>query len=123
MSHSVRMLVLPGVLVVVAVVTVMAHLAPTKTMPDADAVVTESPNHIQVWFTQDPDPAVSQLSLDGPTGSVELGKTTVASEKSLMATVPDSLRPGNYVAHWRSAGDDGHVRRGEFAFTVREAIE
>ena len=117
------MLVLPVVLVVVAVVTVMAHLAPTKTMPDADAVVTESPNHIQVWFTQDPDPAVSQLSLDGPTGSVELGKTTVASEKSLMATVPDSVRPGNYVAHWRSAGDDGHVRRGEFAFTVREANE
>ena len=123
MSHSVRMLVLPVVLGVVAVVTVMAHLAPTKTMPDADAVVTESPNHIQVWFTQDPDPAVSQLSLDGPTGSVELGKTTVASEKSLMATVPDSLRPGNYVAHWRAAGDDGHVRRGEFAFTVREANE
>ena len=123
MSHSVRMLVLPVVLVVVAVVTVMAHLAPTKTMPDTDAVVTESPNHIQVWFTQDPDPAVSQLSLDGPTGSVELGKTTVASEKSLMATVPDSLRPGNYGAHWRSAGDDGHVRRGEFAFTVREANE
>ena len=121
MSHTVRMLVLPVVLVVVAVVTVMAHLAPTQTMPDTDAVITESPNHLQVWFTQDPDPAVSQLSLDGPAGTVELGKTTVASEKSLMATVPESLSPGSYVAHWRSAGDDGHVRRGDFAFTVREA--
>ena len=90
MSYTVRMLVLPVLLVVVAVVTVMAHLAPTKTMPDTDAVITESPNHIQVWFTQDPDPAVSQLSLDGPTGTVELGKTTVVSEKSLMAVVPVS---------------------------------
>lgn len=121
MSHTLRMLVLPVVLVVVAVVTVMAHLAPTQTMPDTDAVITESPNHIQVWFTQDPDPAVSQLSLDGPAGTVELGKTTIAYEKSLMATVPESLSPGSYVAHWRSAGDDGHVRRGDFAFTVREA--
>ena len=121
MSHTLRMLGWSFVMVVFAVATAIAHLAPTKTMPDADAVVTESLHHIQVWFTQDPDPAVSQLSLEGPAGAVELGETKVADEKSLLATVPGSLVPGSYAVSWRSAGDDGHVRRGDFAFTVRVA--
>lgn len=121
MSHTFRVLGWSSVLVVLAVATAMAHLAATKTMPDADAVVAESPQQIQVWFTQNPDPAVSQLALEGPAGEVELGDTTVADEKSLMAMVPRALAPGSYTVSWRTAGDDGHVRRGDFAFTVRGA--
>ncbi len=121
MSHTIRVIGWSSVLVVFAVATAMAHLAATKTMPDADAVVAESPEQIQVWFTQDPDPAVSQLVLAGPAGEVELGDTTVADEKSLMAMVPRALAPGSYTVSWRTAGDDGHVRRGDFAFTVRGA--
>ena len=120
MSHTIRVLGWSSVLVVLAVATATAHLAATKTMPDADAVVAESPEQIRVWFTQDPDPAVSQLAMDGPAGEVELGDTTVANEKSLMAMVPRALAPGGYTVSWRTAGDDGHVRRGDFAFTVRE---
>lgn len=121
MHQSIRVLSWSCVLVVFAVATAFAHLAATKTMPDADAVVADSPHHLQVWFTQDPDPAVSQLSLEGPAGEVDLGDTTVADEKSLMAMVPGTLAPGSYTASWRSAGDDGHVRRGDFTFTVRAA--
>ena len=121
MSHTIRVLGWSSALVVLAVATAMAHLAATKTMPDADAVLTESPQRIQVWFTQDPDPAVSQLTLEGPAGEVELGDTTGADEKSLMATVPQALAPGGYTVSWRTAGDDGHVRRGDFLFTVRMA--
>ena len=121
MSHTFRVLGWSSVLVVLAVATAMAHLAATKTMPDADAVVAESPQQIQVWFTQNPDPAVSQLALEGPAGEVELGDTTVADEKSLMAMVPRAMAPGSYTVSWRTAGDDGHVRRGDFAFTVRGA--
>ena len=121
MSHTIRVLGWSSVLVVLAVATAMAHLAATKTMPDADAVVAESPPTIQVWFTQDPDPAVSQLALEGPAGEVELGDTTVADEKSLMAMVPSALTAGKYTVTWRTAGEDGHVRRGDFVFTVRGA--
>ena len=121
MSHTFRVLGCSSVLVMLAVATAMAHLAATKTMPDADAVVAEPPSQIQVWFTQDPDPAVSQLVLEGPAGEVELGDTTVADEKSLMAMVPSALAAGSYTVSWRTAGDDGHVRRGDFAFTVRGA--
>ena len=121
MFHTIRVLGWASVIVVLAVATTMAHFAAIKTMPDADTVVVESPHQIQVWFTQEPDPAVSQLVLEGQAGDVELGDTTVVGEKSLVAVVPRPLAPGSYTVRWRTAGDDGHVRRGDFAFTVRGA--
>ena len=39
-------------------------------------------------------------------------------EKSIVADVP-ALESGTYTVSWRAAGDDGHVQRGEFSFTVR----
>ncbi len=106
---------------VAAAVTVSAHMAYSKSVPEKDVTLTESPDHLQVWFTQDPEPAISQLSLEGPAGEVSLGKTTVGDEKSIVAEVPTALGPGSYTVSWRSAGDDGHVLRGDFAFTIRAA--
>ena len=90
-------------------------------MPAEDAALAEAPSELQVWFTQDPEPAVSQLSLEGPTGDIALGGTTVASDRSIVAALEDTLGPGKYTVKWRSAGDDGHVMRGDFSFTVRAA--
>ena len=117
--HYVRAFGWSLVLVLVAVATAMAHLGVTKTMPEADAVLTESPEQLQVWFTQDPDPAVSKLTLQGSAGEVAIGETVAADQKSLVAAAPTDLSPGSYTVSWRSAGDDGHVRRGDFVFTLR----
>lgn len=120
-TKGTRTLVAALVLTVTAAMTVSAHMAYSKSVPAKDATVTASPDHLQVWFTQDPEPAVSQLSLEGPSGEVTLGKTTVADEKSIVAEVATPLGPGSYTVSWRSAGDDGHVLRGDFSFTVRAA--
>lgn len=98
------------------------HMALQKTMPEADAVLSESPGRIQMWFTQLPDPAVSRLTLEGANGQVALGDTEVVNDdKSLRAMLPSTLGAGAYTVKWRTAGDDGHIQRGEFAFTVRAA--
>lgn len=109
------------VLAAAAVATVAAHMAVQKTMPEADAVLSESPQHIQLWFTQSPDPVISRLTLEGAGGAVALGKTEVRDDKSLAAMLPSKLGAGAYTVRWRTAGDDGHTQRGEFAFTVRAA--
>ena len=109
------------VIALAAAVTLSAHMAYSKSMPAKDATLSEAPDHLQVWFTPDPEPAVSQLSLEGPGGEVALGETTVGDEKSLVADLPAALAPGSYTVKWRSAGDDGHVMRGDFAFSVRAA--
>ena len=123
MTTRTRTFVATFVLAIAAAVTLSAHMAYSKSMPEQDATVTESPQHLQVWFTQAPEPAVSQLSLEGPGGEVTLSKTTVGDEKSLVAAVPSTLEPGSYTVNWRAAGDDGHVVRGDFSFTIRAANE
>ena len=108
-------------LVVASVAIASAHMAVQKTMPEADAVLSESPHHIQIWFTQSPDPVISRLTLEGAGGEIALGDTRVQDDKSLMAMLPSTLGAGNYTVTWRTAGDDGHTQRGDFGFTVRAA--
>ena len=109
------------VLVVASAAVVTAHMAVERTMPEAGAVLSESPQQIRIWFTQAPDPAISRLTLEGANGEVALGGTQVQEDKSLMAMLPSKLEAGTYTVSWRTAGDDGHTQRGDFAFTVRAA--
>lgn len=108
-------------LLVAAVAVVSAHMAVSKTMPEAAAVLSESPAAIQVWFTQAPDPAISRLTLDRASAEVALGELDIRDDRSLVASVPSRLAAGDYTVRWRTAGDDGHTQRGEFSFTVRAA--
>ncbi len=108
-------------LLAAAAAAVSAHMAVSKTMPEADAVLPESPTTIQIWFTQAPDPAISRLTLDGASGEVVLGELDIRDDRSLMASIPSPLAAGGYTVRWRTAGDDGHTQRGEFSFRVRAA--
>lgn len=106
-------------LVVASVAIASAHMVVQKTMPEADAVLSEPPHHIQIWFTQSPDPVISRLTLEGANGEIALGDTRVQDDRSLMAMLPSALEAGSYTVRWRTAGDDGHTQRGDFAFTVQ----
>ena len=98
-----------------------AHMKLSRTLPAADSTVTEAPSQVQAWFTQAPDPAVSRLSLEGPSGVVKLGALRVADDKSIAAPVEGTLAEGAYTVSWQAAGDDGHIQKGAFTFTVRAA--
>lgn len=108
-------------IVAVSAATLLAHMKATKMEPAADSTVTSSPARIQVWFTQAPDAKVSRLELAGPAGPVKLTGLQATGEKSLVATVDGALSNGRYTAHWQSAGDDGHVLKGQYGFTVKRA--
>ena len=108
-------------LLVVGAVTLMAHMRVQKTMPEDGAVLSGAPSRVQVWYTQAPDPAISQLLLEGADGAVALDETAIGDDKSLMAVLPTALAGGIYTVKWRTAGDDGHTQRGDFSFTVRAA--
>ncbi len=98
-----------------------AHMKAAKSEPTADATVTASPKQVQVWFTQAPDPKLSKLEMSGPSGPIALTGFQVTKDKSIMATIAASLADARYTVRWQSAGDDGHVQKGEFTFTVRQA--
>ncbi|MGD9904861.1 MAG: copper resistance protein CopC [Vicinamibacterales bacterium] len=114
LKHVVAMSLAVGL----ASTVVLAHMKASKFEPAADSTVTTT-SRVQVWFTQAPDPAVSKIELAGPNGAVTLGAVQVTAEKSIMAVVEGSLGNGRYTASWQAAGDDGHVQKGTYSFTVQ----
>jgi methionine-rich copper-binding protein CopC len=95
------------------------HRRLTKSVPSANAVIHESPKMIQLWFSESTELSVSHVGLEGPSGSVDLGNAEGTDDpKSFMAAVTSPLGEGEYRVSWRTAGDDGHVLRGEYFFNV-----
>lgn len=95
------------------------HFELLKSSPSAKMVLKTSPAHLQLWFSQVPAAGVSTVTLSMDGKHVPVGKTVItASDKSMTADPVNTLVPGNYVIHWRGAGDDGHVQQGDIAFSV-----
>lgn len=100
-------------------VTVLAHMKMARSMPAADSTGAK-PAKVQIWFTQAPDKAVSRITLSGAAGDVKLGALTIGADKSMSAAVEGAMGDGAYKVAWQAAGDDGHVMKGEYTFTVRQ---
>jgi hypothetical protein len=97
----------------------LAHTKLEKSEPAAGATLTEKPKQIRLWFNETIDQAVSKLELTGASGKVALSGTHVMNGKELMASVTGSVPSGAYTVAWQTAGDDGHVVKGTFTFTVK----
>lgn len=95
----------------------LAHNELLKTDPAAKATVKAAPTRVQFFFEEKPDMTVTKVVVKGPSGIIE---TTVhpVSEKVLAADFKSKLAPGEYTVTWQTAGDDSHISKGEFSFTV-----
>lgn len=107
----------------VLVAALSAHMKLVKSMPAADATTTAPPSGIQVWFSQAPDVKVSKLDLTGPSGAVKLTNFHAMEDKSIRAMVADKMPDGGYAVAWQAAGDDGHLQKGRFTFTLKRGAE
>jgi methionine-rich copper-binding protein CopC len=96
---------------------VLAHNELLKTDPAAKATVKVAPTRVQFWFEEKPDMTVTKIVVKGPSGIVETAVHPV-SEKVLAADFKSKLAPGAYTVSWQTAGDDSHISKGEFSFTV-----
>ncbi len=97
---------------------VLAHAKLEKTEPVDKTTITAPPAHVQVFFSEAPDAAVSKLAIKGPSDKVKLVETHVMG-KALMAHVEGDMTDGVYTVQWQTAGDDGHAQKGEFTFTLK----
>ena len=97
---------------------VQAHAKLEKTEPAANATVTSVPPHVQLFFSEALDMAVTKLAIKGPSAKVKLVGTH-AMGKSLMAAIEGEMTDGVYTVEWSTAGDDGHPQKGEFTFTLK----
>ncbi len=96
------------------------HFSLSKSAPAADTAVP-SPEEIRLWFTQEPqENSMSIRLVDGSDSLVEIGEPTQDEEdgRVFAVAVPTTLTSGSYTVAWRAIGQDGHVVRGDFSFTV-----
>jgi methionine-rich copper-binding protein CopC len=99
----------------------MAHAKLEKTEPANGATLTAPPPHVQLWFNEKLDAAVSKIDVTGPNGKIETGPAHSMEPKTLMVMFKADIPDGKYTVNWQTAGDDGHAQKGEFGFTVKRA--
>jgi hypothetical protein len=96
----------------------LAHNALLKTDPVAHAALKAAPARVQFWFGEKPDLTVTKIVVKGPSGVVETSPAHPVSEKVLAVDFKGKLAAGQYTVDWQTAGDDSHISKGEFTFTV-----
>ena len=95
------------------------HLELTASHPEAEAALSEPPGEIWLQFSVIPDHDRSSFSLEGPTGSVELGAIMVGEEPEILrAEIVGAMPDGTYTVSWTGAPLDDHPVRGRFTFSV-----
>lgn len=96
------------------------HFALSKSAPEADATV-EAPSEIRLWFTQEPQEGTTSIRLvEAEDAGVHATEATQDSEDptSFFVELHGTLAPGTYTVSWRGMGQDGHVVRDSFQFSV-----
>jgi copper resistance protein C len=96
------------------------HFALSRSVPEADATVP-SPSEVRLWFTQVAQPGSVAIRLVNPAGgAVPTSEPAPNADDGRVyhVGVSQTLAAGAYTVSWRGIGDDGHVVRGDFSFTV-----
>jgi len=106
-------------LALVLAAAVFGHILVEKTDPADGASLTATPRTLRVWFNRPPDVAESELELIGPEGELRLEGLHSMGENDLMVRVVGRVPDGEYTAKWKSQGDDGHSREGEWKFSFK----
>lgn len=96
------------------------HFELARSVPAAGATV-ENVSEVRLWFTeapQDSTVAVHLIDAEGDLLDTPAPAPDPEDEKVRFVPLPNGLTSGHYTVAWRGMGDDGHVVRGEFAFSV-----
>ena len=99
----------------------LAHGRLEASAPADGAALAASPPQLGLRFDEPVEPALSRIVLAGPGGKpVALYKAHAGQDgaRSLVVDLP-RLGPGDYRAHWTTAGHDGHRVSGDVRFTVK----
>lgn len=97
-----------------------AHFGLVSSEPAADGSVP-AVEWIRLTFTQVPQENSVSVRLIDPSGdAVETGEAVPDREdaKTVHVSVEKMLVASEYTVAWRGIGDDGHVVRGDFVFSV-----
>ncbi|WP_314586255.1 copper resistance protein CopC [Paenibacillus terrigena] len=98
--------------------TIFAHTGLNDSSPSSKEVVTTELKEITLNFKT----TIGELSsfdiFDASKQKVDSLKVTV-QDKSMVGTLPEALPNGEYTVNWKIIGEDGHVVKHSYSFTVK----
>ncbi|HXW97178.1 MAG TPA: copper resistance CopC family protein [Gemmatimonadales bacterium] len=123
LSAKVALGVLATLVVAAPVSLVHTHLV--KAEPAINGTVNRAPTQVRLWFSEQPELALSGASLmkedHSPVAVIKLAATD--DTLSVGGPVPVALAPGKYMVMWRTGSKDGHVVHGMYTFTYDPAAK
>ena len=103
---------------------ITAHAKLVRAIPAPGTVLRAVPPAVRLWFNEELEPSLSNLTVWGPrgvtavsgTGGVDLNDL---ERKSMVARL-NPLRAGTYTVRWKArSADDLAVTQGSYQFIVR----
>jgi copper transport protein len=100
---------------------VYAHAYLDRSSPEANEIVSEQPERVEMWFTEPLEPQFSSAVLYDASGELIDTETSSVLSDPYRMNLPLSpdLPNGTYTVQWRNiSAADGHPQSGFFAFTI-----
>lgn len=114
-------LMLFTVLAMISVKPAYAHAKLIKSDPPRRAVLSNSPEKIQLWFNEEIEGSFASISVfDANKKLITEAKPELVEDdlKSLVLALPE-MPGGRYTVEFRIMSVDGHVAESDFNFTVK----
>ena len=106
-------------LVLALPIPAFAHAIMVRSAPEKDAVLTESPKQVEVWFNDKVGTEYKALAVINSKGErVDNKDLTQDPLDHLSATVPN-LPPDTYTVRYRVVSIDTHIVTGKYQFTIK----
>jgi hypothetical protein len=106
--------------VIGAVPSAGAHAFLDHASPAVGSSVPDAPEVVTLWFTQDLEPAFSDVTVTNEAGQrVDLGNAQIpqGSPAELLVGLKP-LPPGTYLVSWHVVSVDTHPTEGTFTFEI-----
>jgi copper resistance protein C len=109
-----------GAVPIVAAPFARAHAFLDHAIPAVGSSVPASPAAVTLWFTQDLEPAFSDVTVTNDAGQrVDLGNAHAAQGSPAELQIGlKPLPPGTYTVSWHVVSVDTHPTEGTFTFEV-----
>ncbi|MFC4586833.1 copper resistance CopC family protein [Sphaerisporangium corydalis] len=117
MRRLLTVLLVAGAALAVAVTPAQAHNVLTGSDPRDGARLASVPARVTLTFDQPVRADFAQVALTVPGGAVSRAVVKVDGDK-VLATLPATTTPGEYVVGYQIVSNDGHPVTGRIGFTV-----
>lgn len=108
-----------GLLLLIGAPRAFAHAILVRSTPADGSVVHTRNITLTLHYNSRIDAARSTLTLTGPAGKIRPIQRKPTSKPAELRAFAAHLANGTYHVHWQVLASDGHITRGDIAFTVR----